>query len=61
MADKTFKSECPFCATDSRWIAPDGAGGYSVECECGANGPAGETVQDAINMWETRSTKERGE
>ena len=61
MAKEHFETSCPFCKSDSKWISSNGDPRYFVECECGASGPVGDTEQDAINLWESRTKAKEGE
>jgi hypothetical protein len=55
---------CPFCKSDMSSFVPTedgccvGAEEFYVECECGAMGPAGKTVVDAIAAWNRRIAAE---
>ena len=44
---------CPFCGSTEQSV--EGEYYWIVECVCAANGPQGETAQQAIKLWNTRT------
>lgn len=45
---------CPFCGGEKFQYTVDYEGVYAVRCTCGAEAPAGETVDEAMENWNRR-------
>lgn len=49
---------CPFCGRLGALFATKETGGhrrFSIECDCGASGPKGRWIEQAIEEWDKRS------
>lgn len=62
MTDKPALEPCPFCGSDmSRFagMTPEAFARcgpqFAINCECGATGPLGDTMEQAVGEWNTRS------
>jgi Lar family restriction alleviation protein len=53
---KETMKNCPFCNGDDIEVSSNATDNYSCFCnECGAQGPSGETEEEAKELWNKRA------